>query len=105
MGVKISFTVGVNAHCSLCNENAILVRSGTFQFKNSSGWPIIDFENELLYCYFALSSMKLFSGKPPKSRSSMYICGLIPWNYAKLAEAVPIVVLSDITRERVLWFL
>ena len=55
--------------------------------------------------YFALSSMKLFSGKPPKSRSSMYICGLIPRNYAKLAEAVPIVVLSDITRERVLWFL
>ena len=26
-----------------------------------------------------------------QSRSSMYICGLIPWNFAELVEAVPIV--------------
>ena len=25
-----------------------------------------------------------------QSRSSMYICGLIPWNFAELAETVPI---------------
>ena len=33
---------------------------------------------------------------PYQSRSSMYIRGLIPWNIAELAEAVPIEYLPDL---------